>query len=150
MVSAEIFHIQEINAPIERVFTLVHEPGNLKLWMEGVEEAAYTSEIDPENAVGATFTQRIREGGRVSEYRGEVTGYKKPRYLGIQIGNARLRMQVDYRFSPTSAGTRLEYVATPVNINWLVRPMSPLFGWLTRRILRKQMTNPKALAETSA
>ena len=118
--------------------------------MDGVEDTTYTSEIDPENSVGATFTQRIREGGLVSEYQGEVTGYEKLRYLGIQIGSSRFRMQVDYRFSSTANGTRLEHAAAPVAMSWFVRLMSVLFGWLTRRILRKQMTNLKALAETSA
>ena len=51
--------IQEIEAPIETVFDLIRDERNLKLWMDGLEETVYTSDIDLENLLGATFIRRI-------------------------------------------------------------------------------------------
>ena len=143
-----ITYQMDMNAPIEKVFDLVDDDEKIKLWMEGLEETIYTSPHDRENPVGTTFKQKIREGGRVTEYDGIVTDYQKPTHLGIQIGNASFRMQVDYRFSETPTGTRLNYETDMVNPSWIARIMSKLFSWLTKRILNKHMTNLKALAES--
>ena len=138
----------EINAPIERAFDLVDDDEKIKLWMDGLEETTYTSDRDRENPVGTIFKQRIREGGRISEYEGEVTNYDKPNRLGVRIGNKHFVMRVDYRFTPTEAGTRLDYSAEMVQGNWIVRVVGKLFSWLTHRILKKQMKALKALAES--
>ena len=143
-----ITYQMDINAPIEKVFDLVDDDEKIKLWMEGLEETIYTSPQDSENPVGGTFKQKIREGGRVTEYDGVVTAYEKPNHLGVQIGNASFKMQVDYRFSKISTGTRLNYETDMVNPSWFARIMGTLFSWLTKRILNKHMANLKALAES--
>ena len=140
----------QINAPIEKVFDLVDDDDKIKLWMEGLEETIYTSPQDRENPVGTTFKQKIREGGRVTEYDGVVTAYEKPKHLGVQISNSSFAMQVDYRFTSTPTGTRLDYVAEMVDPSWFTRLMSKLFSWLTNRILHKHMKNLKALGERQA
>ncbi|MFQ5613511.1 MAG: SRPBCC family protein [Anaerolineae bacterium] len=137
----------QINAPLDRVFALVDDEEKLKLWMDGLEETRYLSEPDPQNPIGAKFKQRIREGGRLTEYDGEVTAYDKPHHLGVRIGNNQFGMQVDYRFAATADGTRLDYSAEMVHQTWFARLMGALFGWLTNRILDKQMRRLKELAE---
>lgn len=138
-----------VNAPIERVFGMVDDPEKLKLWMEGLEETIYTTEFDPQNPVGAKFKQKIREGGHVQEYDGEVTAYDKPKHLAVRIFSPHFSVQVDYRFTAEGAGTRLDYSADICAYRWYIRLMILAFGWFTRRILRKQMTKLKELAERS-
>jgi uncharacterized protein YndB with AHSA1/START domain len=137
----------EINAPIEKVFDLLDDKDKLKLWMDGLEDTVYTSARNPENPVGTRFKQRIREGGRVQEYEGEVTAYEKPKHLAVRIGNNYFIALADYRLTPTAAGTRLDYSCDITCHSWLFRIMAVLFGWLTKRILRKQMVKLKRLAE---
>jgi uncharacterized protein YndB with AHSA1/START domain len=137
----------EVNAPIGKVFDMVDDDENLKLWMEGLEEIIYPSGYDPAKPVGTEFRQRIREAGRVSEYKGEIVAYEKPRHIGIHIGNQQFLMRVDYRFTPTVTGTRLDYRAEMLEASRFVRIISVLFGWFTRRILDKQMKKLKELAE---
>ncbi|NIN68580.1 MAG: SRPBCC family protein, partial [Anaerolineae bacterium] len=50
-----------------------------------------------EQPIGTKFTQRIREGGRITEYEGEVTAYEKPYHLGVRIGSPQFSVDVDYR-----------------------------------------------------
>jgi uncharacterized protein YndB with AHSA1/START domain len=139
-----------IAAPAERVWALIDDQENLKRWMDGLEETTYPDGIDRSRPVGTRFVQRIREGGRVSEYQGVVTAYDRLKHLGIEIGNRAFTMAVDYRLTPVPDGTRLDYTAAMKRGGGFVRIMVVLFGWLTRKILRKQMTKLKALAEAPA
>jgi uncharacterized protein YndB with AHSA1/START domain len=139
-----------IAAPAERVWMLIDDQENLKRWMDGLEETTYPDGLDRSRPIGTRFVQRIREGGRVAEYQGVVTAYDRLKHLGIEIGNRAFTMAVDYRLTPVPEGTRLDYTATMKSGGGFVRVMTVLFGWLTRKILRKQMGKLKALAEASA
>ena len=138
----------EMRAPIDKVFECVEDTDKMKQWMEGLEETIYTSERDPVNPVGTKFKQRIREGGRVQEYDGEVLAYEKPKHLAVRIGNKHFHAVADYRFSTTVDGTRLDYKCDVTCHSGFVKVMAFLFGWFMKRILRKQMTKLKALAES--
>jgi uncharacterized protein YndB with AHSA1/START domain len=139
----------DLNVPIETAFEYVDDPNKMKLWLDGVEETIYLDERDEKNPVGTRFKQRIREGGRVEEYDGQVTAYDKPNHLGIQIGNRSFTTRVDYRFAPTATGTRLNYTSEYEFANWPMRLFGVLFGWFGNRILDKQMKKLKAVAEAN-
>jgi carbon monoxide dehydrogenase subunit G len=141
---------QVIAAPVTRVWELIDDHENLKLWMDGLEATTYPDGLDRTHPVGTRFVQRIREGGRVAEYQGVVTAYEHLKHLGIEIGNRAFTMGVDYRLTPVEAGTRLDYSAVMKRGGAFIRIMTTLFGWLTRRILQKQMGRLKALAEAPA
>jgi uncharacterized protein YndB with AHSA1/START domain len=145
---SRIEYTLEMNAPVEKAFDAVSDPNKQKNWMEGLEETIYPSPIDG-NPIGKKFKQRIREGGRVSEYDGEVTAYEKPSHLGVRVGNKQFVVQVDYRFTPTAAGTQLKYSAEMIFQNWFARLMGLLFSWFTRGILDRQMKRLKQIAEQS-
>jgi len=148
---APITYSAVINAPIERAFACVEDHDKIKQWAQGVEEIIPLEPWDPANPVGSRFRQRIREGGRLSEFHGEVVAYDKPRHLAITLGNNAFTMRVDYRFTtlnPTQ--TRLDYSADMVSGSWFGRLMGALFRSLTVRILHKQMAALKALAEREA
>ncbi len=136
-----------IHAPIERAFACVADNDNVKKWAQGVEEIIPREPWNPANPVGSRFTQKIREGGRLSAYEGEVVAYDAPRHMAITLDNPQFTMRVDYRFSEIPGGTRLDYTAETIQSNWVGRIFGVLFGWLTNRILDKQMAALKALAE---
>lgn len=143
---SKVVYTIEVNAPIEKVFDAVSDADKQKIWMEGLEETIYPSPLEG-NPVGKPFKQRIREGGRVNEYDGEVTAYDKPNHLGVRVSNKQFAVQVDYRFTPTGSGTRLDYSAEMMMHTWVARIMGLLFGWFTRGILDKQMKKLKQVAE---
>lgn len=138
-----------INAPVGTVFNLVDDDEKVKLWMDGLEETLYPWGRNRENPVGTKFRQKVREGGRMAEYDGEVIAYEKPTHLAIRIGNSEFLMQVDYRLTPGPTGTRLDYHAEMIEARWFIRLMSRFFNWLTIRILERQMKKLKQLAENS-
>jgi carbon monoxide dehydrogenase subunit G len=136
-----------INAPIEKVFDLIHDPEKHKLWLQGVEETRYLGEYDPANPVGTKFKQKIREGGKVKEYDGKVTAFARPKHLGIRLFAPQFSVQVDYRLTPLDSGTRLDYSAEAHCGHWLFRIMARIFSFFMRGILKKQMRKLKELAE---
>jgi len=140
----------DIEAPIGTVFEQLDDDEKLKLWMDGLEETVYPSGRNRENPLGTKFIQKIREGGRVGEYEGEVVAYKKPTHLAIDIGNRQFTMRVNYRLSPISSGTRLDYSAETIRASWFAQVLGKLFSGFTRRILDRQMKKLKELAESQS
>lgn len=137
----------EIRAPIEKVFELVDDPQKRKLWAEGMEDPAFTSDFDPNNPAGAKFKQRIKEGGRVVEYDGEITAYAKNQAIGIRMAGSQFAMELDYRFTATDDGTRVDHAGDVIYTSGFARLMGGLFGWFTGRIAAKQLRKLKELAE---
>jgi hypothetical protein len=142
-----------IEAPVEKIFGLVLDPGKVKLWLDGVEEPTFAAPFDPANPIGARFKQKIREGGRVAEYDGEVTGFAPPTHLGVRIFGVRIfnwvfAVQVDYHFTPDGTGTRFDYSFGLRRSSWFFRFAGSLLLVLEEReALREALGKLKALAE---
>jgi carbon monoxide dehydrogenase subunit G len=143
-------YLQDIAAPIERVFDWLHDPQKHKQWLQGVEETRYVGEYDPAHPQGARFKQWIREGRRVKEYDGEVTTFTRPSHLGIRLFSPQFSIQVDYRLTASGAGTHLDYLADVNCHSWFARLMVGLFSFMMRGMMKKQMTKLKELAEGEA
>ncbi|WP_052807167.1 SRPBCC family protein [Risungbinella massiliensis] len=137
----------DIEAPIEIAFHCVNDIEKIKIWMPELVRTDYIGDYDKENPVGTKFTQKLKEGGRVVGYAGEILAYDKPRLLGIRIGNTMFQVEVYYRFEPITTGTRLCYECNLFYQNWLAQTIGKLFEWLNRRILTKQLNALKQLAE---
>jgi uncharacterized protein YndB with AHSA1/START domain len=137
-----------IKAPVARAFSMVDDEKNLKRWMDGLEETIFPEGYERAKTVGTKFKQRIKEGGRVNEYDGEVIAYEKPHHLAILLGNKHFTVQVDYRFTADGLQTRLDYQSEMIRANRFVRLMCRLFAGFTKRLLDRQMKRLKELAES--
>src|SRR5262245_8948261 len=108
-----IVHTQTFRCPIEVLWRHIEEPELQKKWMKGLLENRPTSEGPA--GPGSTFAMKIQEGGRVSEYQGEVTACDPPRQLGIRFWGGGfpngMVMKVDYRLREEGGQTRLDYAA---------------------------------------
>ena len=113
----------------------------------GLEETVYIGSHNPDFPVGTKFKQKLREGGKVKEYEGEVTDYQRPHRLGVKIFCPQFTVQVDYHFASTGPGTRLDYQAEITPKGFMMRMMMVLFGWMAKGVTRKQMQRLKDLAE---
>jgi len=138
-----------IDASPEDVFALLADTDRRGEWQEGVETFDYASDFDPDKAVGATYTQRIREGWRVTEYQGEITTYDPGACWGSRTVGGSYAMVVEYRLTPVDGGTTVMTVVDVGSNSWVVRLMGLLFGWLTRSLGRKHLRALKELVETS-
>ena len=145
----QISFSQRIDAPIEVVFDCVDDDEKIRQWIPEVVEITYPDGEDRANPIGTRFKQKLKEGGRIAEYDGEVIAYDKPRHLGITLGNPSFQVEVHYRLSPVGdAATQLDYDCQLSFAGWFYRLMGFLFFWLTKSIVRKQMAALKRLAET--
>ena len=96
-----------IDASPEAVFELLADNTRRGEWAEGMETFDYTSDFDPDDPVGTTFTQRIREGGRITEYHGEITTYDPPKAWGSQVTGGSYSMVVEYHLTAVDGGTEV-------------------------------------------
>src|ERR1700693_4202570 len=99
----------EIEAPIEKVFDLIHDHKKHKLWLEGLEETVFEPDYDPEHPLGAKFKQKIREGKNAQVYDGEIVAFKKPTHLGGRLASKSVSVQVDYRLKALKKVTRVDF-----------------------------------------
>ena len=144
----EIARIQ-IDAAPQAVFDLIADNTRRGEWAEGMETFDYTSDFDPNDAVGTTFTQRIREGGRVTEYHGEITAYDPPKAWGAKVVGGSYSMVVEYHLTPANGGTEVVNVVDVDSSSWFVRVMGFLFSWFTKWLGRKQLRKLKELVEAA-
>lgn len=144
----EIARIQ-IDASPEAVFDLLADNTRRGEWAEGMETFDYTSDFDPDDPVGTTFAQRIREGGRVTDYHGEITAYDPPNAWGSKVTGGSYSMVVEYHLTPANGGTQVVSVVDVDSSSWFVRLMGFLFSWFTRWLGRKQLRKLKELVEAA-
>ena len=144
----EIARIQ-IDASPDAVFELLADNTRRGEWAEGMETFDYTSDFDPDDAVGTTFTQRIREGGRITEYQGEITLYDPPNAWGSQVSGGSYSMVVEYHLTVADGGTEVVSVVEVDSSSFFVRVMGFLFSWFTRWLGRKQLRKIKELVEAA-
>ena len=76
---------QVIHATIARVWALLDDDEKLSLWMPQLVEINYPDGKNRDAPVGTRFTQKLKEGGRIREYQGEVTAYEAPYLLGVRL-----------------------------------------------------------------
>jgi uncharacterized protein YndB with AHSA1/START domain len=138
----------QIEAPIEKVFDLIQDPEKHKLWVEELEETTFERDYDPENPLGAKFTQKIREGKEIQVYHGQFIAFKKPSRLGVRLVNKGLSVHVEYRLKALKKLTRVDFTSEITFKSALLRAMAQLSGPFVRSLLQKQMDNLKELAET--
>ena len=144
----EIARIQ-IDASPQAVFDLIADNTRRGEWAEGMETFDYTSDFDPNDPVGTTFSQRIREGGRVTEYHGKITTYDPPKAWGSQVAGGSYSMVVEYHLTPASGGTLVVTVVDVESSSRIMRIMGFLFGWFTKWLGRKQLRKLKELVEAT-
>ena len=138
----------DIAAPIERVWPLLDRDENIKLWMPDVIETTYPDGKQEGDPVGTRFEQKIREGGRINTYLGEVTAYEPHSLLGVRLGDERnFSTEVTYRLSAQGRRTRLDYACDVRLFSWLSRIMILIGGPMMRRIVKRHMANLKRVAE---
>src|SRR5207249_11768196 len=111
------------------------------------DEQRCLGEYGTDNPVRAKFKQKMREGGKVKEYDGEVTAFARPKHLGIRLYSPQFSVQVDYRLTPRDSGTHLDYAADVSCGHWFVRVMVRIFSFFMRGIVKKQLRQLKQLAE---
>src|SRR5262245_61964711 len=145
-------HTAQFRCTPQHLWPFLEEPERQKQWMKGLLENRRTEEGPP--GVGSKFRMKIKEGFKVAEYDGEVTGYDPPRHLGVRLWGGGfpegMAMRVDYRLSEVDGGTRMDYVAQTESakpLPWWMRLLMPLFKVFGKMQLKGFLKTLKRLAE---
>jgi len=148
-----IRHTLQLSAPVEQAFAwadLVADPARIGQWMKGVEETIFDQPVTANDAVGARFVQKIREGGRVNEYQGEITAYNPPHHLGVRLADKHTKLDIDYRFTPAGDGSRIDYRCDLVDPTRFVRVVYFLFRPLTSKLMKSHLKRLQELIDENA
>jgi hypothetical protein len=141
----------EFSCSPPQLWPYLEDPQLQKQWMKGLEEMSSTS-AGPTRA-GSTFRMKIKEGGSVAEYQGQVTSYEKHRHLGIRFWGGHMEegatMLVDYRLADLNGRTRLDYVCRREGPQFglFMRMLMPLFMFFNKMQLKGFMRKLKSLVE---
>ena len=135
----------------EDLWLFLDEPELQKQWMKGLQDTRIMGEEGP--VEGAAFRMRIRQGGRIAEYQGEITCHDRPRHLAVRFWGGSMRpgmaVRVDYRLTPEGDRTRLDIVseleASSLGLGArLLLPLALLFNRLQMKGFLREL---KRLAE---
>lgn len=139
----QIEHTEEFRCTPERLWPYIEEPELQKKWMKGLIENRLTSEGP--SRVGSRFRMKIKEGGRVVEFDGEVTAHDRPRHLAVRFWGGSFKpgmaMHADYRLSDLGGATRLDYAARleSERLGFFMKMMLPAFKLFASTQLRSFM-----------
>jgi uncharacterized protein YndB with AHSA1/START domain len=141
-------HAVDVNRAPEEVFAILDDTARTPEWLERCTGLESLSEGP--NVVGTKLRYAYREGGRSGTMDGQVTAREAGEHLAMRYDDKMMGVDVDFRVSPSGAGSRLQHTIT-------VSPKTlgaTLFSPLIRRQLPKQtigaMEKLKALAEREA
>lgn len=133
----------------ETLWAYISDPERQKLWLKGVVENRKTSE-GPERA-GSTFLMKVKEGRKVVDYAGEIKAFDEPTYLAVSMVGGCFKpdqeMLVEYRLTPSEAGTRLDYCCSIEMTGVVMKLFSPLFCLLGKFMVKGMFKKLKSLAE---
>jgi len=130
-------------APVRHVFTWLDEEDKLKQWTAGLERVTYLKPGVPRGA-GTRFLYGLRQGGRVTEYEGEVTAYRPPEELELRLSSPHFAMDIRYRLAIRPDGTLVEQTVVLAPLSWPARLMLPMAGWLLRLRQARQLARLEA------
>ena len=146
----ELVHSVEIAAPPRLVFGLIEDPQVRKLWQQGLEETVDTFHPAGGGKVGSRFVSRIREGGRLREYPGELIAYEAEALYSVRMDDSQYTLTISYSVVPQGPGTRAEFITRIEFHSWFSRLMSPIARLMLGTIMKNQLRSLKELAETDS
>ena len=138
----------DIAAPPERVWSLLVDPAERLRW---VDELVATVPDRPPTGVGDEFVLKIREGGNVVDYAGEVTVFEPLRRYAVRMRRGPLEIGLDHRLEDLGDGrTRIVVDVTTGSSNRLLRLGGSLFAGAAARVLGNQLERLQEVAEQDA
>ena len=136
-----------IQAPAERVWSLIDDESKLSLWMPNVVSTRFPNGKPAGNPIGARFIQEMREGDAISSYEGEVTEYEPGKLLGVLLLPQAFAIHVVYYVDGDEDWTRLDYGCDVKPNTWKGRLMLYLGKRMMSSILDQQLARLKLVAE---
>ena len=151
-----------INAPIEKVFSIIEENKEVNFWREDLIRPADNDSETIQPKQGKSRQQRPAQThtktkdsteesmGRMKNrtaFKGEITAYNKPYSIGVRIQKKGAQLLSNIELSEVSAGTEVRFTSQIV----LSSRHSALIIWFskfaTKMMMRKHLKQLKEVAE---
>jgi carbon monoxide dehydrogenase subunit G len=150
-----IEHTIEVDCTPEQLWPFLEDPELQKKWMHGLESNEVIEE--KEGHIGTRMKLGIREGGKITEYKAEITELSRPKRLALIMEGGcgtPFEMHVLYVLSETSPGTtQVDYSCRCTmqgKLKWWEKLMMPLGKIMARMQVKKFFRSLKELAEAEA
>jgi hypothetical protein len=135
-----------IRAAQDKVFHFLADPEAAKAWVTGLVDIVPSSPGSLQT-VGGRFKERVKEGSRIAEYDGEILAYDRPRAYAVRMENGQFTLNIRFALDPSTDGAVLSQWVDVQPRSPILRRVLPLFGFLTRLMLKKQLKQLKAASE---
>lgn len=126
-----------VSAPREHVFRHLVEPELLKRWIGGLVETRPLTEGGAR--LGARSVEVIEERGRRFEMTSEITSFRPPESMEVELTGPSLRATSRFSIVPVLEGTRVDF-RQAVRYRGMLR----LFGPLMRRTVERSQAEDLA------
>lgn len=130
---AALHEIIETRLGLERAFDFIADFSNSAEWDPGTAWSRGGNDGPPQ--VGSTYRLGVRMGGRVAPMEYRITELEPNSRVVLRGSGSNVEATDDIRFSPSPAGTRIEYRADIRLTGWM-RLLEPFAGRAFARIAR--------------
>lgn len=134
-----------IEATPEQVFYVMTDPELSKEWLKGAVETLPLS--GPMDRPGARFKQRFRQGGKWSEYEGQITAFEKGKLFAAELFNGPFVSCARYEVEPNGTGTLLHYSLEFRGRTFAGKILSLMLGFMAKVMCRQQVRDLKRFVE---
>ena len=142
-------HEIHINADILHVFNLLNDPVKTLDWMEGLTAITRGDNYVEETPLGGEYVMHIKEGRAINAYQCKVLAYREPTRFTVELKGPTFSLVNAYKLARQGSGTHLEFRSKMDSKFKHVKLLGWLFKGFSKRIVTKQFTKLKALAEAS-
>ena len=126
----------EIPKPVGEVFGFVENFSQAPRWLTGCVELRREGEA----RTGIPVHYEFKQGGGSKALDGVLTAYERDRRLTMTFADNMFEIVVDFAFSPTSAGTRVDHAITIQPKRIFAKLMAPLMRAGNRKQVEQNLS----------
>lgn len=139
----------DIDAPIERVFSVLLDDTVSKQWIPNLAEFEYLEETD--GKIGSTFREVYNELGKEIEMHGVITAYEPHHHHACEMTGEVFDLAVQYNLTEQGTATTLcqnaEITFHGLLPKIMIVLMYPMVIWMSKKQYRDSLGKFKALCE---
>lgn len=136
----------QIPKPLSEVFAFVEDFSQAPRWLTG----CIVLRREGEARSGAAVHYEFKQGGGSKALDGVLTTYERDRRLTMTFADTMFGIVVDFAFSPTAAGTRVDHSITIEPKRMFAKLMAPLLRAGNRKQVEQNLSRLSQILATNA
>ena len=136
----------EIHKPVSEVFAFVENFSQAPRWLTGCIELRREGEARS----GAQMHYKYKQGAGAKAMDGVLATYERDRRLTLTFADKMFEIVVDFAFSPTAAGTRVDHSIAIEPKRFFAKLMAPLLRAGNRKQVEQNLSRLSEILATNA